>query len=341
MWTSTESNCVVDLTSSGPSTNSSNPALSWAFVDQNGISNNPLENLTDFALNQPYTRRFIISPGAPTSYRFGFTCARRSGENSTNAEQSVVITHIAYGMTAEWANWNRAVYEPTWAEFGCTTNTSCPDPAPNDDAICAVVQPWGDKMWFYNGSYYASAFASSPAFGGDFYVDEALWGDSYIPGCIYPWHQSNVTIVLRPDWMMRLRFGQHCDFFPYTIVGRPRTSEMQQIPGLSPDCNYTLNVDQVVMAFSGVNSVDIYAPLSAWNISCPLQNSPVDIPYNPPYSIDDGTLWAVVFSVVGAVLIGTIVGVIFGVKKCKKLRESKKKEDKPAEVPEGKQSERR
>ena len=43
MWTSTESNCVVDLTPNGPSTNSSNPALSWAFVDQNGISNNPLE----------------------------------------------------------------------------------------------------------------------------------------------------------------------------------------------------------------------------------------------------------------------------------------------------------
>jgi hypothetical protein len=29
---------------------------------------------------------------------------------------------IRYGMTAEWANWNRAVYEPTWAEFGCTTS---------------------------------------------------------------------------------------------------------------------------------------------------------------------------------------------------------------------------
>ncbi len=43
MWTSTETNCVVDLSPTGLSTNSSDLAVSWAMVDQNEISNNPLE----------------------------------------------------------------------------------------------------------------------------------------------------------------------------------------------------------------------------------------------------------------------------------------------------------
>ncbi len=194
-------------------------------------------------------------------------------------------------------------------------------------------------MWFYNGSYYAGAFRSSPGFDGDFYVDEGQWTDSYVRGCIYPWHESAVKIVLFPDWSMRLRFGQgkQCDMFPFTIVGGLP-------PGFAPNCNYTLDPSRVQISYEGSNYMIFVAPLSVWNQSgCP-PTSPNNNNDGTTYSDENSGLWVFVFCLVGAgvLLIGGVLGIVFGVKRYRQ-RQQKKDEKKqvPADAAEEKQSERR
>ena len=200
-------------------------------------------------------------------------------------------------------------------------------------------------MWFYNGSYYAGAFRSSPGFDGDFYVDEAQWTDSYVLGCIYPWHESTVKIVLYPDWSMRLRFGQgkQCDMFPFTIVGRPRPNNAPLPPGFAPNCNYTLDPSKVQISYEGSNYVNFFAPLSAWNQSgcIPTSSNPND---DSTYSDENSGLWVFVFCLVGAgvLLIGGVLGIVFGVRRYKQQQQKKgEKKQVPAGAAEEKPSERR
>eukprot|EP00029_Vermamoeba_vermiformis_P003906 TRINITY_DN1443_c0_g1_i1.p1 TRINITY_DN1443_c0_g1~~TRINITY_DN1443_c0_g1_i1.p1 ORF type:complete len:435 (+),score=12.03 TRINITY_DN1443_c0_g1_i1:36-1307(+) len=92
MWNDPSTNCVVDVTSTSPTVT---PKVSFSLPnDANGLNNNPLTNISEYALNQWYTRSFVISGLALPSFRFGFTCASQTP--GSNMKQVAFVKDITW-----------------------------------------------------------------------------------------------------------------------------------------------------------------------------------------------------------------------------------------------------
>lgn len=114
---------------------------------------------------------------------------------------------------------------------------------------------------------------------GNLHVDNAL-SSMKAGGCIKPWFQKTVSVVLTPESHILLEQSPDCELPSHNIIGKPRPAyEPQPFPRPPNGCKYILNVDRVEKVVDeSAGSLLLSAPKESWFLDCPKK----DLPKNAP-----------------------------------------------------------
>jgi hypothetical protein len=273
-WEYPDSHCIVDLVPDDESKEGS-----WIMTDQNGIPNTPFESLKEFALFKSYTRRFILDAKSPTKYRLAFRCTRDPDAQRTS--QRVMVEGIRFGQVDKNSTENIVLYAPSAPIYDCWNAPYCNPQRPHKNSTCVWVPNNEDPvpMWYHEGGWYMDEVDRYVTVPGNLHVDNAL-SSMKAGGCIKPWRQQTVSVVLRPEMHILLEQSPECEFSPYNIIGKQRPPyEPQPFQRPPNGCKYALNLDQVEKKSEGsTGSLFLSAPREAWFLDCPKKNPKSETP---------------------------------------------------------------
>jgi hypothetical protein len=297
MATDVDAACVVSLIAGVPKN----------LTDQNGLSNEPLEDISQYALSQWYTRRFNIDnatfAGGNRYLRVGITCTARTPIANNATIQTVLIRDIRFVSTSEYSPVT-LVYNYKLCALGCELSTI-------DGALCMRTVD-GSAAWMYptNLTNPVVKTAAPLTVLGEVQTKELWLASSLeIAGCLTSMVSEGITVHLPPSRNITVNYQLGCFLprFKYEIDINPQYSGVPISSPYSTSCLHRFYPEKVTVTMVP-GRVTFYAGSDTVYEECHNDENA-----ESNYKNRVALILAIVFSVVGAV--GIFLGVFFGVRK--------------------------
>jgi len=305
MVTDVDSHCVVTLMAGEPKN----------MTDQNGLTNDPLEDISKFAMNQWYTRKFRLNSNMFALSRFvrvGLTCAVSTPINDGVTTQTVLIRDIRF-VSNSYFNSEKVFYNYQVCASGCDLTTI-------DGAQC-MPKSDGSAAWTFPSDLTEPIIKSAaPLVVLGSVQTSNLWlaSSMNVTSCLKAMDSTGVTVHLPPGRNITIYHQVGC-VLPRLNFDIDIAPEYTGVPITSPyitTCPHQFFPENVVVTMD-LDRVTFFAGSDTVKEMC---REAYYAPQVEEATYDNSVEIAlvVVFSVVGAV--GVFLAVFFGIRKIRQRK---------------------